>query len=105
MISNRYECDLMATKRNDPDYEQVSGYVHKDLALQFRIICATERITQSELLEEALKILIETKDKANRLPQTADRPSDPHPAEPQPIAAERATTAKAKRGKASKGAS
>jgi hypothetical protein len=46
MISNRYECDLMATKRNDPDYEQVSGYVHKDLALQFRIICATERITQ-----------------------------------------------------------
>jgi len=105
MILNRYECDLMATKRNDPDYEQVSGYVHKDLALQFRIICATERITQSELLEEALKILIETKDKANRLPQTADRPSEPPPPDPQPTETKPAIAAKAKRGKAGKSAS
>ena len=100
MISDRYEYDLMATKRNDPDYEQVSGYVHKDLALKFRIICMTERITQSELLEEALKILIELKDKTNSLPLTTDRTDDR-----QPTAATKATAAKAKRGKASKGAS
>ena len=90
----------MTTKRNDPDYEQVSGYVHKDLALKFRIICITERITQSELLEEALKILIELKDKTNSLPLTADHTDDR-----QPTAATKATAAKAKRGKASKGAS
>jgi hypothetical protein len=100
MISGRYEYDLMATKRNDPDYEQVSGYVHKDLALKFRIICMTERITQSELLEEALKILIELKDKTNSLPLTADRPDGPQPTEPKP-----AIAAKAKRGKAGKSAS
>lgn len=61
MMSGEYEYDLMATRRKDPDYEQVSGYVHKDLALKFRIICMTERLTQSEALEQALKLWTEFK--------------------------------------------
>jgi hypothetical protein len=100
MMSGRYEYDLMATKRKDPDYEQVSGYVHKDLALKFRIICTTERITQSELLEEALRILIELKNKPNSLPSTSDRPADPQPTESKP-----ASATKAKRDKVNKEAS
>ena len=70
---------LMATKRNDPDYEQVSGYIHKDLALKFRILCTTERQTQSDLLEEALNLLIESRagvaDAAAMPPETKTPPA------------------------------
>jgi hypothetical protein len=75
MMSGDCEYDLMATRRKDPDYEQVSGYVHKDLALKFRIICTTERLTQSELLEEALKILIELKNN-KKTDLTDDSPAE-----------------------------
>ena len=61
MKAEKNDTLLMATKRNDPDYEQVSGYIHKDLALKFRILCTTERQTQSDLLEEALNLLIESR--------------------------------------------
>jgi hypothetical protein len=44
----------MVTKRDDPNYSQVSGYVPKDLALRFRIACTAKEISQSEALEEAI---------------------------------------------------
>src|SRR4028118_795466 len=105
-----YKYDLMATKRNDPDYEQVSGYVHKEIALKFRIFCMTERLTQSDALEQALSFWIESKNSETNQPSiTPDRtdapPPDPQPTEPEPTAAKPATAAKAKRGKTSKGAS
>lgn len=100
MMSDKYEYDLiMATRRKDPDYEQVSGYVHKDLALKFRIICMTERLTQSDALEQALRFWIEFKNLKDSQQNVApndnesDRPDD----------APSAT--KAKRGKVSKEAS
>jgi hypothetical protein len=110
MKSGIYKYDLMATKRNDPDYEQVSGYVHKEIALKFRIFCMTERLTQSDALEKALSFWIESKNSETNQPSiTPDHtdapPPDPQPTEPEPTAASRATAAKAKRGKASKGAS
>jgi len=101
-----YKYDLMATKRNDPDYEQVSGYVHKDIALKFRIFCMTERLTQSDALEQALSFWIESKNSETNQPSiTPDRPSEPPPPDPQPTKTKPAIAAKAKRGKASKGAS
>ena len=91
----------MATKRKDPDYEQVSGYVHKDIALKFRIFCMTERLTQSDALEQALSFWIESKNSETNQPSiTPDRP-----AEPEPTAAKPATAGTAKRGKVSKEAS
>ncbi len=44
----------MVTKRDDPNYAQVSGYVPKDLARRFKIACTSKEISQSEALEEAL---------------------------------------------------
>ena len=106
MKSGIYKCDLMATKRNDPDYEQVSGYVHKDIALKFRIFCMTERLTQSDALEQALSFWIESKNSETNQPSiTPHHLSGPQPDGPQPVAAKPATAAKAKRGKVSKGAS
>lgn len=82
----------MATKRNDPNYEQVSGYVPKDLALKFRIICTTDRLTQSDALEEALKFWIKFRH------TEADRPA-PTPAEPTTAQTATPPSSKTKRGK------
>lgn len=46
---------LVVTKRDDPNFSQVSGYVPKDLARRFKIACASKEISQSEALEEALE--------------------------------------------------
>ena len=42
-------------KREDPDYSQVSGYVPKKLALQFKAACMMRETTQSEALEKAIQ--------------------------------------------------
>jgi hypothetical protein len=49
----------VVTKRDDPNYSQVSGYVPKDLARRFRIACTSKEISQSEALEEALEKWLE----------------------------------------------
>ncbi|MBD1804189.1 ribbon-helix-helix protein, CopG family [Microcoleus sp. FACHB-SPT15] len=49
----------VVTKRDDPNYSQVSGYVPKDLARRFRIACTSKEISQSEALEEALEQWLE----------------------------------------------
>lgn len=55
----------VVTKRDDPNYSQVSGYVPKDVARRFRIACTSKEISQSEALEEALEQWLE---KDNSLP-------------------------------------
>ena len=49
----------VVTKRDDPNYSQVSGYVPKGLARRFRIACTSKEISQSEALEEALEQWLE----------------------------------------------
>jgi hypothetical protein len=44
----------VVTKRDDPNYAQVSGYVPKNLARSFKIACTSKDMSQSEALEEAL---------------------------------------------------
>lgn len=106
-MSGRYEYDLMATRRKDPDYEQVSGYVHKDLALKFRIICMTERLTQSDALEQALRFWIEFKNLKDSQQNVAPKGSDSESDHTEDSLTETKTpsTTKAKRDKVSKEAS
>lgn len=42
-------------KRDDPKFAQVSGFVLKELALQFKATCTLQELTQSDAIEEALK--------------------------------------------------
>lgn len=44
----------VVTKRDDPNYAQVSGHIPKDKALEFKIACTRRQISQSEALEEAV---------------------------------------------------
>jgi hypothetical protein len=105
MMSGRYEYDLMATRRKDPDYEQVSGYVHKDLALKFRIICMTERLTQSDALEQALRFWIEFKNLKDSQQNVISNSSESERTNDSPTETAPSPATKAKRGKASKEAS
>lgn len=49
----------VATKRKDPNYSQVSGYVPKELALKFRVACTAKEISQSDALAKALILWLE----------------------------------------------
>ncbi len=49
----------MVTKRDDPNYSQVSGYIPKDLALRFKIACTSKEIAQSQAMEEAIQRWLE----------------------------------------------
>lgn len=46
-------------KRDNPGYSQVSGHVPKELALKFKIVCTSKETTQSEALEQAIKLWLE----------------------------------------------
>lgn len=51
--------EVAGGKRDDPKYSQVSGFVPKELALQFKATCTLQEVTQSEAIEDALKLWLE----------------------------------------------
>lgn len=51
----------LVSKRQDPGYQQVSGYVPKDLALKFKSICVAMEINISEAMEQMIQEWLEDK--------------------------------------------
>lgn len=49
----------VVSKRDDPNYSQVSGYVAKALALRFKVACTAKELPRSEALEEAIALWLE----------------------------------------------
>jgi hypothetical protein len=54
----------VVTKRDDPNYAQVSGHIPKDKALDFKIACTRKQISHSEALEEAIDKWLVDQEKA-----------------------------------------
>ncbi|MBD1996226.1 hypothetical protein H6G00_06280 [Leptolyngbya sp. FACHB-541] len=54
---------MAASRRADPDFAQVSGYVKKDLALKFKATCTMQEISQSEAIEQALEMWLKQNSK------------------------------------------
>lgn len=48
--------DCMATRRGDPNYAQVSGYLPKELVLQFKIACTAKEVSITDALEQAVQL-------------------------------------------------
>ena len=46
---------MAASRRDDPGFLQVSGYISKEIALTFKAQCTMKEISQSEALEQAIK--------------------------------------------------
>jgi len=51
--------EVAGGKRDDPKYAQVSGFVPKDLALNFKATCTLQELTQSDAIEAALNLWLE----------------------------------------------
>ncbi|MGB3204731.1 MAG: hypothetical protein WBB28_07085 [Crinalium sp.] len=76
VFSHQPISNSLVIKRDSPNYAQVSGYVPKELALRFKILCTSEEISQSEALEEAVAIWIEKREKLKRDVPNADSLED-----------------------------
>lgn len=50
--------DLM-NRRKDPNYAQVSGYIDKELAMRFKIVCTASEKSQTDALEEAVALWLQ----------------------------------------------
>lgn len=63
----------LVDRRKDPDYEQVTGHVKKDLSRDFKAYCTKTRITIAEALEEAIQLWLTKKtqetEKTNEQPK------------------------------------
>lgn len=60
MVGTRLKGDAMAGgKREDPNYQQISGFIPKDLALKFKSQATLREKTLSVAIEEAVKKWLE----------------------------------------------
>jgi DNA-binding transcriptional MocR family regulator len=50
----------LVDRRKDPDYEQVTGHVQKDLARRFKVFCTEHRITIAEGLDQAIALFLKS---------------------------------------------
>ena len=47
---------MAAGRRDDPNYAQVSGYISKQIALEFKAECTLQEISQTDALEAAVML-------------------------------------------------
>jgi len=51
----------LVDRRKDPNYEQITGHVAREIARRFKIFCTEQRITIAHALEEAIELYLQTK--------------------------------------------
>lgn len=51
--------DWMVDRRRSEDYRQLSGHIPTPMYKKFKALCAERDVTQSEALEEALRLWFE----------------------------------------------
>jgi len=49
-----YKNSEMVDKRRSPDFSQITGYVPKSLATEFRVACTRLEISQSDVMEKLI---------------------------------------------------
>lgn len=54
-----WKSDMAGGRRDDPNFSQVSGYIPKEVALQFKATCTLVEISQTDALEEAIRLWLE----------------------------------------------
>ncbi len=58
--------DESVSRRSDPNYAQVSGYISKALAMRFKVTCTATEVSQTDALEEAVELWLEKHEETNR---------------------------------------
>lgn len=57
---------MAATRRADPSYSQVSGYLPKELVIRFKVVCTQKEISQTDALEKAIALWLEQNEKTGK---------------------------------------
>lgn len=52
----------MAGKRNDPNYNQMTAYVPRELSVKFKTILASLELEQSEVISSLIAMWIQTQE-------------------------------------------
>jgi hypothetical protein len=68
-INTNLSFDDFVNRRSDPNYAQVSGYIDKNLAMQFKITCTATEVSQTDALEEAVALWLEKQKKTGNKPK------------------------------------
>jgi ParG len=58
-VYNDFDDSVVASRRSDPKYAQVSGYINKELAMRFKLACTAKEVSQTDALEEAVRLWLE----------------------------------------------
>lgn len=62
----KQDFDNAVSRRQDPKFAQVSGYIDKNLAMQFKIACTATEVSQTDALEEAVALWLEKHQQATQ---------------------------------------
>jgi hypothetical protein len=46
----------VASKRDDPNYQQISGHIPKEMATEFKVACTRKGVSHSDGLEQAIDL-------------------------------------------------
>lgn len=46
----------VASKRDDPNYQQISGHIPKEMATEFKIACTRKGVSHSDGLRQAIAL-------------------------------------------------
>lgn len=57
----------VVSKRDDPNYSQVSGHIPTEMAKKFKIACTVRGVSHSDGLEQAIAIWLAQEDKAKEM--------------------------------------
>lgn len=55
-INNSDELLEVASKRDDPNYQQISGHIPREMATDFKIACTKKGVSHSDGLSQAIAL-------------------------------------------------
>ena len=64
--------DSMAGRRSDPNYSQISAYIPKELAIEFKVALTRNELSQIEALEMAVILFLEALESGQPLPKVQE---------------------------------
>lgn len=64
---------MAANRRTDPNFSQVSGFLPRDVALQFKIACTAKEISMTEGLEQAVMLWLKENAHQKKSPATESK--------------------------------
>jgi hypothetical protein len=58
--------DSLSSRRSDPNFAQVSGYLPKDLVIRFKVVCTKQELSQTDALEAALELWVKQQEEQGK---------------------------------------